>query len=234
MASTYDISGSRIFGEGALGHAHARAHRHLDQGLHERGHRELGAWLERHEGSGSQWVHLQWHMLVFELAVGAWTDAHRRFLTHVLPAARSAEDAATDGPAALWRLSLSAPRRVELPWSEVHASAVARLDKPRDRYVELHDLLALAGAGDTACLDRWIQRHVVLTDADRVLGGFARALRAYAMRDYVASAEAFRAALPGLSSLGGSRAQNELFVDIYRAALARSVANDTAPLSRAG
>jgi hypothetical protein len=237
MEATYDISGFCIFSGGAIGAAHTMAHQMLDEGSHREGHRLLGEWLRDREGSGSDWTHIQWHMLVFELAVGAWSDAYRRYRNHILPVATGTE-AATDAPAALWRLSLAAGRPVELRWDAVRASAMARMHSKRDPYVELHDLLALAGAGDVNGLDDWLHRswlrsHNPSSDADDTLRDFARALRAYAAGRYAVAARTFPAALAALPRLGGSRAQNELFVAIYRNACARgaggpaSVANDT-------
>jgi hypothetical protein len=222
MATTHDISAYRIFSHGAIGSAHAAAHRMLDQERHQQGHRQLGAWLRDNDGEGSQWVHVQWHMLVFELAVGAWNDAHARFVEHVLPAART--HAATDAPAGLWRLALTAPHPVQLPWAEVHTGAVARLGTPRDVYVKLHDLLALAGAGDTARLNGWLRQQRQSCDADLTLAAFARALCSYSAGDYAHAASSFSEALPGLSALGGSRAQNQLFHAIFQTASYRSAA----------
>ena len=87
MAAVVDISGYQIFSGSELGKAHVVAHRMLDVDLPDRGRRLLGDWLEGRDGEGSDWVHIQWHMLVFEIAVGDWDGAHRRYLRHVLPAA---------------------------------------------------------------------------------------------------------------------------------------------------
>ena len=70
-----DVSGFGVFSHGDAGQAHVMAHRMLDEGRHELGHRLLGAWLDGRDGSGSDWTHLQWHMAVFEIAVGKWDAA---------------------------------------------------------------------------------------------------------------------------------------------------------------
>jgi hypothetical protein len=228
MATQHDSSGFRIFSEGDLGHAHVLAHRALDRGDHDAGHRTLGAWLDGRVGEGSDWVHIQWHMLVFELSVGAWDSAHQRCLRHVIPAARAGADAATDAPAALWRLALAARRPVELPWDDVRSSALGRLDAPRSPYVVLHDLLALAGAGDTDSIARWLSLPRASTPTHRLLEHFARGLACLASADHSTAASAFAIALPGLPSLGGSRAQNDLYHENYRLAAHRSTANDSA------
>ena len=75
---SHDVSRFGVFSHGDAGQAHVAAHRMLDEGRHELGHRLLGAWLEGRSGSGSDWTHLQWHMAVFELAVGQWDAAFAR------------------------------------------------------------------------------------------------------------------------------------------------------------
>jgi hypothetical protein len=220
MGAARDISGYRIFSRGDVGLAHALAHQALDEGDYRGGHRILGQWLEGRSGEGSsqcQWVHIQWHMLVFELAVGEWDAAYARFDEHIRPHGAS-DTAATDAPAALWRLKLAASGPVELPWDEVRRGALSRMERTRDRYVELHDLLALAGAGDVDALDRWIDERAIDGEEDRALHGIGRALRFYAAGIYADAARAMAQVLPSLPRIGGSRAQNELFTDLMRRA----------------
>jgi len=81
-----DVSGARLFCDGALGFAHVMAHRLLDAQQPEEGRRALGRWLDGREGSGSDWVHVQWHMAVFEIEMGRWSSASKRFWQHIEPA----------------------------------------------------------------------------------------------------------------------------------------------------
>lgn len=210
-----DTSGYAVFAAGDIGAAHVMAHEMLDGGRFEEGHRLLGAWLEGRTGEGSDWVHLQWHMAVFELALGCWDDAHARFLEHVLPAAIDGEDALTDAPAMLWRLQLAASRPVELPWEPVGATALRSLRGAADPYVEAHGLLALAGARDVANLDRWLAARGSSTrSVDNLLTTLGEGLRAYVVGDYTHAANALSEVVPNMAEIGGSRAQNELFVEI--------------------
>jgi hypothetical protein len=219
MQQAQDISGYELFCTGDRGDAHVTAHRMLDAGSHELGYRLLDAWLARNEGAGSEWIHLQWHMLVFELALGRLGGARTRFDEQILPAATSTADALCDAPAALWRISLAAPEPTRLPWMEVRATALAQMRHAAHHpYVELHNLLALAGAGDTSGLDEWLDRHATRAP---LLRRMAVGLRAFAAGNYRYAAAALAAALPRISELGGSRAQNELFHDIARTALDR-------------
>ena len=211
----HDISRFGVFSQGDAGQAHVLAHRMLDEERHELGHRLLGTWLEGREGSGSDWTHLQWHMAIFEIAVGQWEAALARFETHILPVATHTYDALTDAPAMLWRLRLAAPRPVTLDWEPVHAAAVRRLTQPSTPYVELHCLLALAGAGDRDGLDRWLHSRRATEDPKaNVLVQMGVGLRALTAGDYELSSVVLSAAVPKVSELGGSHAQNLLFEDI--------------------
>jgi hypothetical protein len=221
----HDVSGFGVFSEGDAGQAHVMAHRMLDEGGHELGHRLLGAWLDGRDGSGSDWSHIQWHMAVFEIAVGRWEAALARYDRHILPVATYSYDALTDAPAILWRLQLSAPRPVTLSWKPVHATAVDRLTSPSDPYVALHCLLALAGAGDVEGLDRWIQqRRSTEHPGIGVLVQMGVGLRAFAAEDYELSATVLSSAAPKVSTLGGSHAQNQLFGEIANLSWVRAQA----------
>jgi len=209
---TRDVSGFGVFSHGDAGEAHVMAHRRLDGGRHELGHRQLGTWLETHDGSGSDWTHLQWHMAIFEIAVGEWEAALNRFETHILPTATHSYDALTDAPAMLWRLTLSADRPVVLPWEPVRKTASRNLSRVSDPYVALHCILALAGAGDVHTLDRWIEAGPKGSGDRRepLLVQLAIGLRAFAVGDYRLAAAIFTSSVSKASELGGSHAQNEL------------------------
>ncbi len=206
-AAVTDRSGKVIFSHGAAGAAHVIAHRALDEGRLEDGYRDLGAYLDTHDGEGSDWVHVHWHMAVFELALGHWDAAHRRYLRRIAPAV---SEAATDAPALLWRLTLAADADVELPWSDVAALGAAEDASP---FVKLHHLLALAGAGDTAVLRGRLGRPATSIE-DRLVDSYGRGLLAYASGDYARAIADFDEALPHIHRLGGSHAQNQLFVQI--------------------
>ena len=222
-ATSQDRSGFGVFSHGDAGDAHVMAHRMLDEERYELGHRLLGAWLEQHEGNGSRWTHLQWHMGVFEIAVGRWKAALRRFETEILPVAAASFDALTDAPAMLWRLQLAAPRPVALDWEAVHDAAARCLAEPCDAYVELHCLLALAGSGDIEALDRWLWARRSPEDrAAKVLTQMGVGLKAFAAEEYDLAAEVLTTAAPKVSLLGGSHAQNQLFQQIADRCWARA------------
>jgi hypothetical protein len=216
--SVQDTSGYTIFSSGDVGAAHAMAHRMLDEGKFELGHALLASWLDGRTGSGSEWVHLQFHMAVFELELGLWGAAYARFVEHLLPAAVSGE-ALTDAPATAWRLALSDNFGGFVPWGEVRAAAARRLAHLDDPYVELHHVLAFAGADDLHNLESWIESRErrARSRADRLVLRFGRAMAAYASGDVAAAATGLAEVVPYVSEIGGSRAQNELFGQLEQA-----------------
>lgn len=210
-----DASGFRIFSRGEPGAAHAMAHRLLDEGRYEEGRFRLGTWLECNRGAGSEWVHLQWHQAVFEIATGEPEPALARFERHILPAVRRGE-ADTDGPSLLWRLVLAGDPKLEVDWSPVRDEALTRAGRTDDPFVALHHQLAFAGARDVEALDRWLDRQYDRTAsiAWQTLLRLTWGLRSFASEDYLVAAALLEGATERLTTVGGSRAQNELFAHI--------------------
>ena len=104
--------------------------------------------------------------------------------------------------------------------------------RPAEPYVELHNLLALAGAGDVASLDKWLGDH----EQDRhspskaTVLWMGRGLRAFAARDYPQAVTMLAEGVPGVSVLGGSYAQNQLFDGIHLEARRRAGSSESFPI----
>ena len=224
-----DSSGYAVFSEGDAGVIHVLAHRMLDSNQIDRGHRLLGDWLAHRHGSGSKWVHLQWHMAVFEISLGHWQSGFDRFRQHILPAVLTSFDALTDAPAFLWRLSLEAGKHGCLPWEPVRDRALLSLQRSGSPFVNAHNILALAGAGDTDSLDMWIERNTQTGEprSDGPVIRFARGLRAYISGGYSHAAQELHGITAQFSRIGGSRAQNELFTKLHEAASRKAVAGSS-------
>jgi hypothetical protein len=215
--SAKDISGFAVFSNGGEGTAHVIAHRMLDAGRFELGHRRLGEWLDGRCGSGSQWLHLQFHMGIFELAVGDWEAAYTRFRREILPAASTTEEALTDAPGLLWRVAASAPYSVDLPWQPLRRTALRCLANSPDSFVTMHHLLALAGARDDDSIEHWLRTCRVnrASKSERIVRRMAEALHAVAAGAYGKAARRLRRLIPQLSQIGGSHAQNGLFLEMH-------------------
>jgi hypothetical protein len=202
-----DINGYELFSQGENGAVHALAHRMSDSGRCHLGHRLLGDWLASRNGEGSDWIHLQFHMAVFELALGDWNGAYGRFLTQVLPAASTTTCALTDAPALLWRLAISAPGSLALPWRPLRRTALARIEHDADPFIQIHHLLALAGAGDAACINVWLQHG----ERHPLVERFGLACADLARRCYAEAGRRLQGLLRELPQIGGSHAQGQLF-----------------------
>ncbi len=228
-----DNSGYVVFSKGEIGKKHVLAHRLLDSGESERGYHMLGAWLAGRSGHGTQWIHIQWHMAVFELSLGRWQAVLNRFWRHILPAVLTSDDALTDAPALLWRLALETTGQVCLPWDSVRDRALLSLQGPCSAFVKLHNLLALAGAGDIENLDKWTRRQTThaCSPEDGLLLRFAVTLKSFAAGDFANAASDLATLAPKVSRIGGSRAQNEIFLKMRDAARQRvAIKARSAPL----
>lgn len=218
-----DSTGYAMFSTGEEGNIHVIAHRMLDAGRNELGRQLLGTWLDGHSGIGSEWTHLHWHMAVFDLSLGNWNAALSRFQKQILPVVVTSFDALTDAPALLWRLSLVAGAPVVLPWKPVRLKALASMKQPRSAFVEIHNLLALAGARDFGNLERWLQkrRFPACSSTETIVFRIATALRSFIAGRYELAATTFESVMPYLSETGGSRAQNDLFRQLRESAYRR-------------
>jgi hypothetical protein len=211
-----DASGYTLFSGGTRGSAHVNAHRALDEGRLEEGHRALRDWFATHSGTGSEWVHLHFHMAVFELALDHWDAAYDRFLDHILVAAATTDDALTDAPALLWRIALSAHKPVTLPWEPIRQRALICINQNRDSFVQIHNLLALAGAGDLAAIEQWLTLGPPATRShtEKLVEQMALALHAHVRGAFQEAAQRLQAIQPQLSQISGSKAQLQLFEEI--------------------
>ena len=220
-----DRTGFRYFSEGAVGSAHDLAHRLLDADRLEEGWRRLGAildGLDESQVTGAKGAHLQWHMAVFEIAVGRCREAHARFRKHLLPLVDEGQ-VLTDAPSLLWRLWV-AGHRDGLEWDAVAGPARRVLGEgDASRYVLLHQALAVAGARDVRVLDRFLDGRMELShpilehQRESLFLRLVWAMRTFANRDFACSAELLDCE-ESIGLIGGSGAQNELFGDLHECA----------------
>lgn len=201
----------RIFCDGADGRLHALAHRALNTGRLDEGRRALAGWTLDEPGRGERAVHLHWHQLVFDLAAGDAALALRRFHRHVRPAiARNLAN--TDGPQALWRLSLAGYDPGRLCWIEARQAAKRALLGPLSDYARLHAALAFAGAADFDAL-RGMLGGPLESPVHAAIHDVVCALLDLQV-DPFRAADRLEASIPDIPAIGGSKAQNELFCRI--------------------
>jgi hypothetical protein len=186
----------------------------LDEGRLVEGYWQLKAWFAAHAeasstSKSSEWTHLQWHMLVFELAVGRVLEARVRYQEHIEPAV-VAGLAPTDGPAGLWRLRLAGAPENFRSWQLVRTESLRQRSWESGPFAALHHLLALAGAHDVVGLDRFAKEE----HAGASLARIAKGLKHYALGRYGYASLTLEGELTRADQFGGSNAQNQLLWSI--------------------
>jgi hypothetical protein len=185
----------------------------FDSGQIRAGRQGLENRLAGKRGIGSEWLHLNFHLALFELESGDWRRAYDRFEVEILPAAATGPEALTDAPGLLWRLAVAAPQPVVLPWQPLRHTALANLNRTRKPFVQFYNLLALAGAGDVSSIERWLESssELAMSPGERRLAQLVPALKALATQSWRQAGVLLREAMQEIWSIGGSRAQNRLF-----------------------
>jgi hypothetical protein len=201
--------------------AHAVAHAIGAQGRMREGIAWL-RWLEPHLAGGSNFVqHVHWHRALFHLALGQHEAALA--LHDACVWAEPSEDVRDLMNAAhlLWRLEASGVPVGAARWDAVAEVAERRIGEHAWALADLHDVMALAGAGRdeaAARLVRSMGTHAAAHGGDQarlaaeVGVQAARAVRAAMGGDAAEAADGFDAVLPRLPELGGSHAQRSVFL----------------------
>jgi len=94
------------------------------------------------------------------------------------------------------------------------------LRRPGSPFVNAHNILALAGAGDADSIDKWIEHKTQTGEShsEAPVIRIARGLRAYITGSYAHAAQELHGIAAQFSKIGGSRAQNELFSRLQESA----------------
>ena len=216
-----DAAGSQLFATGDEGMIHVEAHRLADTRQFDVGYFRLGNWLAKHpHGRGSDRTHLHFHMAMFELELDRWDDAFERFKSQILPAV-ARMDALTDGPALLWHLACRAPRETSLPWEPLRQVALVNLNERVSPFVQLHNLLAIAGARDAATLKRWRLSRSSFpcqTAVDYLVDEVGQALYSHLIGEFTKAERVLRTLGMQLKEIGGSKVQQRIFDELINAA----------------
>ena len=103
------------------------------------------------------------------------------------------------------------------------------MKQPRSAFVEIHNLLALAGARDFDNLERWLQerRFSACSRTETIVFRIATALRSLIAGRYEVATTIFESVLPHLAEIGGSHAQNDLFRQLRESAYRQASRNDS-------
>lgn len=213
---------------------HSIAHVYFERGDAAGGAHFLGKWLEEFESPASSYVHLSWHLALFELALGQYQHAFERYENDIRPSivAKSMATLA-DGASFLWRVHMYGGEPSPYPWEEVCALATPMAERPGLAFPVAHAAMALAAGGDhdaLATMMRRLQSKAEQGDTCTrdVLVPLLQGLTAFATGKYAAAANVLEPICSQLVRIGGSHAQREVFEDTLLEAYLRAEMFDKA------
>jgi tetratricopeptide (TPR) repeat protein len=219
---------------------HSVAHVYFERGDASTGADVLGNWLQGFDNPASSYVHLSWHLALFELALGQYEQALVRYEHDIRPSvvAKSMPTLA-DSASFLWRVQMySGAISAEiapatLPWEEVRALATPMVEHPGFAFQVAHAAFALAACEDHAGLTMMLehlQRSASQGDLfirDMVVP-LVQGIEDFAQGEYARAAQVLEPVCPQLVRIGGSHAQREVFEDTLLEAYLRAEQFDKA------
>jgi tetratricopeptide (TPR) repeat protein len=197
--------------------AHGFAHICYESGELETARTFLSSWLATYPREGFFYGHLSWHLSLFEIQAGNWTEAWRLYHDALALDRHSGgpQQKVSDGAAFLWRSELAGQPRDAAAWRGLHGYANSSLPRPGNGLADLHVLLAQAVMRDEAALDARARQIEALAREGRypsgtylpaLAGGFA----AFERGDFSGAIEALAPLAGQNERVGGSRAQHDL------------------------
>src|SRR6201993_2331731 len=98
---------------------------------------------------------LSWHLSLFEIQAGNWTEALRLYRDAIALDRHSGgpQQKVSDGAAFLWRSELAGHPRDAAAWRALREYADGALPRPGSGLADLHVILAQAVMGDDTALD---------------------------------------------------------------------------------
>ena len=197
--------------------AHGFAHVCYESGELDTARRFLSSWLATYPREGFFYGHLSWHLSLFEIQAGNWTEALRLYRDAIALDRHSGgpQQKVSDGAAFLWRAELAGHPRDAAAWRALHDYANSSLPRPGSGLADLHVLLAQAVMHDEAGLDARARQIEALAQEGRypsgsylpaLAGGFA----AFERGDFTGAIETLAPLAGENERVGGSRAQHDL------------------------
>lgn len=197
--------------------AHGYAHVCYESGDADAGRGFLSDWLGTYPRAGSFHGHLSWHLSLFELGAGRWTEALRLYRDAVLLDRHSSgpQQKMTDGVAFLWRSELAGYPRDAAAWRALHEFSKSALPRPGPALADLHVILAHTVMGDSEALDARVRQIEDLAREGRYPSGaylpaLSRGFGAFERGDFSAAVAALAPLAGQNERIGGSRAQHDL------------------------
>ncbi len=182
--------------------AHARGHLSYETGAPLEAIGFLADWISEYPADGLLYSHLNWHLALAHLELGAADQAMRLYhQTFALPVhCGAARSKITDGASFLWRWELAGHARDDIAWRELRDFANQAVPAPAVAFSDLHIALTLAANGDD--LGRYKSAGAVTE--------LARGFAAFEGEDFAGAIDALAPIVPYAAQVGGSHAQLDL------------------------
>ena len=208
--------------------SHSMTHVHFERGDASAGEEFLGGWLKAFDSPASSYVHLSWHLALFELALGKYKETLDRYEDYIRPSVVSkAMSTLNDSASLMWRLQIYGGMPPDKPWEEVLVLATPAAQRPGAAFRDAHAALAFAGSGEFGLMEQMLDRLRKAADegdlfVKDVVLPLAGGIDAFAREDYAEAVRMFEPVFPQLVRIGGSHAQREVFEDTVLEAYIRA------------
>jgi tetratricopeptide (TPR) repeat protein len=197
--------------------AHGYAHVCYESGDADTGRSFLTSWLATYPREGAFYGHLSWHLALFELGAGRWTEALRLYQDAITLERHSSgpQQKMTDGAAFLWRAELAGQARDTAAWRALYEFGNSALPRPGAGLADLHVILTHAVMRDEAALAARTRQMEDLAREGRYPSGaylpeLSRGFVAFERGDFSAAIAALAPLAGQNERIGGSRAQHDL------------------------
>jgi Tetratricopeptide repeat len=197
--------------------AHGFAHICYESGDLDAARRFLSSWLATYPRDGFFHGHLSWHLSLFEIQAGNWTEAWRLYHDALALDRHSGgpQQKVSDGAAFLWRAELAGHPRDAAAWRALHDYANSELPRPGNGLYDLHVILAQSVMNEETVPDTRARQIEALAREGRYLSGsylpaLALGFLAFEREDYSAAIETLAPLVAESERVGGSRAQHDL------------------------
>ena len=207
---------------------HSMTHVHFERGDSASGEDFLGSWLRGFDSPATSYVHLSWHLALFELAQGRYQETLDRYEDFIRPSVvAKSMSTLNDSASLMWRLQLYAGTTPDQSWQEVCDIAAPAAKRAGVAFRDAHAALAFAGGGDQERMEEMINRLTTAAEAGdsftrEVVLPLAKGIDAFSQARYAESVRFMEPVFPQLIRMGGSHAQREVFEDTMLEAYIRA------------
>lgn len=207
---------------------HSMTHVHFERGDSASGEDFLGSWLRGFDSPATSYVHLSWHLALFELAQGKYQETLDRYEDFIRPSVvAESMSALNDSASLMWRLQMYGGTTSDQPWEEVCEIAAPATTRAGVAFRDAHAALAFAGGGDYERMEEMINRLITAAEGgDSFTREFVlplvQGIDAFSQAQYAESVRLMEPVFPQLIRMGGSHAQREVFEDTMLEAYIRA------------